>query len=76
MKRITVSISESEFKQFGFQSNSIVFHEFLNKIKNELAQKALERCHKTAQEVGISNITMDEINAEIKAVRKDAKNSR
>ena len=30
----------------------------------------------TAQEVGISNMTMDEINAEIKAVRKNAKNSR
>lgn len=53
-----------------------MFHEFLNKIKNELARKALERCHKTAQEVGISNMTMDEINAEIKAVRKNAKNSR
>lgn len=74
MKTITVSISENEFQSFGFKSDSIVFKELLEKISTELARKALARCHKIAKETGLSEMTLEEINAEIKEVRKNAKN--
>ena len=38
----------------------------------EYARKALMECNEIAEQVGLSKMTMDEINAEIKAVR-DAK---
>jgi Glu-tRNA(Gln) amidotransferase subunit E-like FAD-binding protein len=74
MKTITVSISENEFQNFGFKSDSIAFKELLEKISTELARKALARCHQIAKETGLSEMTLDEINAEIKEVRKNAKN--
>lgn len=74
MKTLMISITENEFKQFGFQSDSIDFKEFVEKIRNELAKKALYNCHKIAKETGLSQMTLEEINAEINAVRKNAKN--
>jgi hypothetical protein len=41
-------------------------------INLEYARKALLECNEIAEKVGLSKMTMDEINAEIKAVR-DAK---
>ncbi|MDX1959347.1 MAG: hypothetical protein SFU98_12280 [Leptospiraceae bacterium] len=55
MRIITISISESEFLQFGFQSDSIPFKDLLDKISNELAKKALVRCQKIAKETGNTN---------------------
>ena len=74
MKTITISISEREFEEFGFQSDSLSFKDFLDKINREIAKKALLSCHKIAKETGLSELTMDEINSEIKAVREIAKN--
>ncbi|MBP6740296.1 MAG: hypothetical protein KA146_09900 [Leptospiraceae bacterium] len=74
MKTITVSISENEFQNFGFKSDTIAFKELLEKISTELARKALARCHQIAKETGLSEMTLEEINAEIKEVRKNAKN--
>jgi hypothetical protein len=41
-------------------------------ISREYARKALLECNEIAEQEGFSKMTMDEINAEIKAVR-DAK---
>ena len=38
-------------------------------ISNEYARKALLECNEIAKKEGLSEMTMDEINAEIKAVR-------
>ncbi len=39
------------------------------KISLEYAKAALRKCHKSAKKTGLSNMTMDEINAEVQAVR-------
>jgi hypothetical protein len=36
---------------------------------SESTREALERCHKIAKETGLSEMTKEEINAEIQAVR-------
>jgi len=41
-------------------------------ISREYARKALLECNEIAKQDGLSEMTMDEINAEIKAIR-DAK---
>ncbi|MCB1194335.1 MAG: hypothetical protein H7A23_17215 [Leptospiraceae bacterium] len=74
MKTITLSISENDFKRFKISSEKIDFKEFLDKISIELARQAAYKCHEIAKRVGLSEMTLDEINDEIKAVRKNAKN--
>lgn len=74
MKTITVSISENEFERFGINSEIIDFKELLNKISIELARQAAYQSHEIAKRVGLSTMTMEEISAEVKAVRMSAKN--
>lgn len=74
MKTITVSISENEFQKYGINAEVIDFKELLNKISIELARQAAYQCHEISKRVGLSTMTMDEISAEVKAVRLNAKN--
>ena len=74
MRTLTVSIDETEYLKLGIKDNKISFSELKDKIGIDYARTALTKCHKIAQETGLANITMDENNAEIQAVRKNAKN--
>jgi hypothetical protein len=58
----------------GFTSNFIPFDELKEKISIEYAREALIKCNQIAKETGLSQLTNDEINAEINALR-NAKNS-
>ena len=75
MKTLTISISENEFMQFGLKSEKIDFKELLDKVSLELAKQAVLKCQEIAKKVGLSEMTLDEINSEIKSVRNSAKNS-
>lgn len=72
MRMISVAISDQDFAQLNIPSESVTYEELLKKIKKQLALAALRRVQQTAEQVGLSTMTLDEINAEIKAVR-DAK---
>ena len=74
MRTLTVSINEAEYLKLGLKNDKISFIELKERIGIEYARAALSKCHKIARETGLANITMDEINAEIQAVRKNAKN--
>ena len=74
MKNLNVSINDFDFSKFGFESDNISFSDLKEKISIEYAKDALIKCNQIAQSTGLSKLTMDEINAEIKAVR-NAKNS-
>ncbi len=73
MKTLTVPINEFDFVKFGFESDTISFAELQKKISLAYAKEALARCHKIAQDTGLSEITLQEINVEIQAVRTHAK---
>ena len=73
MRTIQISISENDFQKYNFGSSEIKFADLVELISREYAKKALLESTEIAEQVGLSKMTMDEINAEIKAVR-DAKN--
>lgn len=69
MKNLIVPIDESDYKKFDFQDSTIPFNELKEKISVEYAREALLKCNEIAKETGLSALTLDEINAEINAVR-------
>lgn len=74
MKTIYVSISDIEFSKFGLKSDNFSFSEFLDLVSRELSKQRLTESLSLAEKFGISEMTMEEITKEVKAVRKNAKN--
>jgi len=72
MKTVNVEISDVEFKELGLQKNTMSFSELIEIIGRRISKQALERSIELSEKYGLSNMTMDDINEEIKAVR-DAK---
>ena len=75
MRTLNISISDVEFNKFGIRKDSLTFTEFVDLISKELIRQNLDRCVALAEQYGLSSMTMDEINDEVKAVR-NAKNRR
>ena len=75
MRTLNVSISESEFNKFGLKDSKLNFTDFVAIVSKELARQNLTKCIELAEKYGLSKMTMDEITNEVKAVRKNAKNS-
>lgn len=73
MRTLNISISELELDKFGIKKDSLTFSEFLDLISRELMKENLSKCLELAERYGLSTMTMDEINQEVKAVR-NAKN--
>lgn len=72
MRTVQLKISETDFQKYNFGSGEIKFSDLVELISREYARRALLECNEIAEQVGLSTMTLDEINAEIKAVR-DAK---
>ncbi len=70
MSILQVSVTEQDLKKFGLDKTNISFEELLDKISTELARQALYTCQDIADRVGLSRMTLEDINAEIKAVRR------
>lgn len=66
-------MTAQDLKKFGLDKPQISFEELLDKISTELTRQALYACQDIAERVGLSSMTLEEINAEIKAVRRNAK---
>ena len=62
----------SDFQKYNFGNKEIKFTDLVDLISQEYARKALLESNEIAEQNDLSIMTMDEINAEIKAVR-DAK---
>jgi len=70
MKTISVQISEVEYAMYGLSKDRFYFSEIAGLIERQIAKQAMRRCVATAQQNGFSTMALDEINAEIKAVRQ------
>lgn len=75
MRTVQIKISETDFQKYNFGSGEIKFTNLAEMIKQEYARQALLECNKIAEKVGLSSMTMDEINAEVKAVRNAKTNT-
>ncbi len=75
MQTIQVEISDKDFQLYNLEGREIKFTDLVNKISVEYARRSLLECNQIAEQVGLSKMTLDEINAEIKAVRNAKANS-
>ena len=75
MRTVQIKISETDFQRYKLGSGEIKFTDLVEVIKQEYARQALLECNEIAEKVGLSKMTMEEINAEIKAVRDAKTNS-
>jgi hypothetical protein len=62
-----------EFNILGIKNENITFTEFIELVRREVMRNNLNNCLALAEKVGLSSMTMNEINEEIKLVR-NAKN--
>ena len=73
MRTLNISVSESEYEKFGLKKENISFSELLDILEREIARKNLREAVKLGKKYGFSNVTMEEIDKEIKAIRANAK---
>lgn len=73
MKILNVNITETDWKKYNFQNELINFETLVEKLKTEFALQALRSCQLIAEKVGLSQLSMEDIDAEINEVR-NAKN--
>ena len=75
MQTIQIKISNTDFQKYNFGNKEIKFTDLVDLISREYARKALLDCNEIAEQNGLSKMTMDEINNEIKSVRDAKTNS-
>ena len=76
MKTLNIQISENEFLDYELNSECMSFSELKEKIKKKTMREALYSSQKIAEGLGLSEMTLEDINEEINYVRnKNAKNN-
>lgn len=75
MRTLNISISEFEYNKFGLKEDNLSFSELLDIVSRELMRQKLLKSVELAEKYGLSKMTMEEIDEEIKAVRDHAKSN-
>jgi hypothetical protein len=73
MRTLTIAMSDSEYAKFGLTSDRLTLLDFMNIVSRETMRQRLDESVAFAKKYGLSDLTMDEITAEVSAARKDAK---
>lgn len=71
MRTISIDISDLEFQKFGLKADRLSFSAFVDIVSRELSRQNLAKAVELAERYGLSNMTMDEISDEVKAVRNN-----
>jgi hypothetical protein len=69
MRTVQIKISESDYQKYNLGIGEIKFTDLVDLISREYARRALLDANQIAAQVGLSKMTLDEIDAEVKAVR-------
>jgi len=75
MRTLNIAISDLEYEKFGLKSDQLSFTDFVDMISRELSRQNLKKAVELSERYGLSNMSMDEISAEVKAVRNNAAHS-
>ena len=75
MKSVNVQLSDFEFNQLGLNKDTLSFRELVEIIGKKITKQTLEKSIWLANEHGLSKMTMEDINDEIKAHRSAKNNS-
>ena len=68
-RTLSIEISENDFQALGLTSEKVDYQTFIKRFHRQMALDALRKMQDAAAKGGISNMTLDEINAEIETVR-------
>ena len=71
MRTISIDISDLEFQKFGLKEDKLSFSAFVDIVSREISRQNLAKTVELAERYGLSNMTMDEISNEVKAVRNN-----
>ena len=71
MRTISIDISDLEFQKFGLKADRLSFSAFVDIVSREISRQNLAKTVDLAERYGLSNMTMDEISNEVKAVRNN-----
>lgn len=73
MKTIQVNVSQKDLERYNLGEQPIMdFKLLVEKINLDFARNALEDCQNIAKDSGLSELTLEEIDVEIKAVRNES----
>ncbi|MBK0382812.1 hypothetical protein I5M32_07550 [Pedobacter sp. SD-b] len=75
MKTLNIAISDIEYNKFGLKDEKISFSDLLEIISRELNKQNLSKSVELAEKYGLSNMSMEEISSEVRAVRYNAKSN-
>jgi len=75
MRMLNISISDAEYANFGISNNVLSFSDFVDIVSKKLMRENLEAAISAAEASGISTLTMDDITAEVLALRQNAKSN-
>ncbi|MBU0697381.1 MAG: hypothetical protein KKE39_12785 [Bacteroidetes bacterium] len=75
MKTLNVAISDIEFNKFGLKEEKLSFSDLLELVSKELTRMNLSKSVELAEKYGLSNMSLEEINSEVRAVRNNAKSN-
>jgi len=70
--QVQILVSKRDYLKYGLNSSIINFAKLKENILRELFQKSIEKSLRMAKKSGLSEMTLDEINAEIEKARKNA----
>lgn len=72
MRALNIAISDLEYEKFGLKQEQLSFSDFIELVSRELSRQNLAKCVELAEQHGLNNMTMNEISAEVRAVRDNA----
>lgn len=75
MKSVNIQISDFEFNQLGLNKSTLSFSELIEIIGKKITKQTLEKSIQLSNKYGLSKMTMEEIDDEIKAYRNAKNNS-
>ncbi len=67
---LSIVISEKQFAKYGLSKENFDFDEFVKLLKKDIAKESLRKCREIAGKSPLTNMTLDEINAEVAAARQ------
>ncbi|MEO6001188.1 MAG: hypothetical protein ABIN89_30330 [Chitinophagaceae bacterium] len=73
MRTLSIKISDLEFSKFGLKKEILSFSDLIELVSREISKKNLNDTVELGGRYKLSDLTMEEISKEVKAVRKNAK---
>lgn len=75
MRTVNIQLSDFEFNQLGLEEKTLSFSELIDIVGKKITKQTLEKSVSLANKHGLSKMSMDEINDEIKEYRNAKNNS-